>query len=255
MSNVTLSCQDQQRRAALEALIDQHLNDFIRVAAALAEIKRDRLWRNSHPSFEAFSAEKFDKGRSYGYELAAAGEILAHLQQSGIPDSDLPASASQIRALSGLQPSEQVEAVQVAQAIAVGKPTAIHANRAAEAVKTKLQSPQPGQKVTVLDESSPYYGQQVEVVASQGVIVQATIAPGEVKPFLSNEVSGSHQIHKPVASAQKPKVDRVEALEVALEVERLRALNLEGIIRRLTAAARSGTLTEELLNEAETLIA
>jgi hypothetical protein len=101
--------------------------------------------------------------------------------------------------------------------------------RAAEAVKAKAPAFELGKRVTVLDENSAHYGQPVEVVEVQGVVVQAKTETGQTVPFLSNELSrGAKPSIEKVSAAQKAsKPNPVENLAAELEVEKLRCEALE----------------------------
>jgi hypothetical protein len=222
-----LSHPQQNRRAELERIIDEHIHNFIRVAAALATIKQERLWASTHDSFELFCKEKFDACKSYGYELAAAGEVVANLIQSGIPDSAMPSAVAQVRPLAKLPADEQAATWEAARAIAPNSPTAAHVSRAAEAVKAKAPAFEIGKAVTVLDEDSPHYGQQVEVIDVQGVVVQAKTEAGQAVPFLSNELSSERPVVERAGVQPKPKPNPVETLAAELEIERLRCETLE----------------------------
>lgn len=224
--NAALTVDEKIKLSHLEAAVEEGRQHFHKSIVALKTIYDGQLWRE-FTSFKDYWqnkwAAKWGFDWNYAYKLVEAAQVIQNL--SGCTTVQLQ-NESQTRPLKPLLPEQQVEAVNAAAAIAPdNKPTAAHVARAADAVKTKSQPFEPGKVVTVLDESSPHYGQQVEVIQSEGVIVQAKTQAGETIPFLSNELT-----NKPaqVQTEAKPKFDRTEAAEAALDVERLRVEALEG---------------------------
>jgi site-specific DNA-methyltransferase (adenine-specific) len=89
------------RLANLELVIQQDLRAFIRVGSALAEIKKDRLYRQvGFSTFEAYCRQRLGLGRQHGYRLVTAAALVEDL--SPIGDNHLLAHESQIRPLARL---------------------------------------------------------------------------------------------------------------------------------------------------------
>jgi hypothetical protein len=241
---------EQIELSQLEACIQRGLEAFYQAGQALKQIRDKRLYRQGYDTFEDYCLDRWKLSRPRAYQLMDASQVIQNLSTTV---DTLPDKERQTRPLKALEPEQQPEAWSAAQAIAPqGKPTASHVSRAAEAVKSKPQEFQLGKRVTVLDEASPHYGQQVEVVEAQGVIVQAKAEDGTTQPFLRNELATDKP--KPIGQVQqKTKADYMESLEARLEVAELRNEALEGMIGRLVAAARAGKISESLLQEAEQL--
>lgn len=114
---------------------------------------------------------------------------------------------------------------------------------------------EPGQRVVVLDEGSPHYGQEVEVIDASGVIVQASTPDGGIAPFLSTELAIESPAPIERAWADKPRHQPIQQLAAELEICELRLQALEAIVGKLVAAGRAAGIPESLLVEAERLIA
>lgn len=95
-------CDDPQRlteaeRARLTVLETEIRGASWRAAAALREIHTNRLYRESHPTFEAYAEATLELGRSWAYDLVHADAVREAL--SGIPDTPEPATISAAAAL------------------------------------------------------------------------------------------------------------------------------------------------------------
>lgn len=241
---------EAQKLQQLESTIERGLQAFWEAGNALREIRDQKLYRQTHSNFEAYCSERWNISKTRAYELISASKVV--LQLSAEADV-LPENEKQARPLSPLNPEQRSNAWQAAQVIGDGKPTGEQVKRAAAATKAKdLLALEPGQAVTVQSKSSHWHGQPVTVVEVDGVIVRATTPEGDDEAFLINELTEQQPPKVEQAwTAQKNKADRLEALEAALEVERIRSEALEAIVRRLVGAARAQSLTESLLQEAE----
>jgi len=90
-----------------ESVIRENLEQFKDVCLALYRIKKSRLYRESHTSFEAYCAARFDFGLAHGKRLASAGEVIQELedeQKKMAPNGAvlLPTSEAQARELAQL---------------------------------------------------------------------------------------------------------------------------------------------------------
>lgn len=93
-----LPAREAQRRAELEHVIAQELGSFLRVGAALAEINALRLYRDTHHTFEEYLADKWDLGRSRGYQLIDTHVVADHLS-TNCGQKLLPQNEAQFRPL------------------------------------------------------------------------------------------------------------------------------------------------------------
>ncbi|MGG6295244.1 DNA N-6-adenine-methyltransferase [Leptolyngbya sp. AN02str] len=134
---------DEERLDLLEEQISEGLEQIEagkqRVWQAVAEIQQHQLWRVSgHESFESYCKQRWGWERSNAYEVAEAGKITNELQESGIPDSELPTSVSQTRELKKIAPEQRAEALRTAIATTNGKPTAKAIRAAVQATEQPI---------------------------------------------------------------------------------------------------------------------
>ena len=107
-----------------EKTIERGLETFVRVGDALLAIRRNRLYRTTHATFEAYCERRWQMTRDYANKLIGAAEVVGNLNTIV---SILPATESQARPLTKLEPEQQVEAWREAVETAPGgKVTAAH---------------------------------------------------------------------------------------------------------------------------------
>jgi hypothetical protein len=111
------------RLAECEVVIERGLETFMEVGAALAEIKRDRLYRRSYPSFEGYLKVRWKMSRFYAHRLIESSKVVKML-----PTGNTPTSERQIRPLTRLKdPKQRAEAwTEAVETAPDGKPTAKH---------------------------------------------------------------------------------------------------------------------------------
>jgi phage N-6-adenine-methyltransferase len=93
-----LSQKDQARRSTLERIVDEWSKITFRAAEALHEIKRDRLYRSTHPSFEDYVDDRYGKTRQWAYDLINWYEVN---EAAGTKDE--PVSSTAARQLKGVK--------------------------------------------------------------------------------------------------------------------------------------------------------
>lgn len=103
-----------------ERTIDSHMGSFVQVGNALAVIRYQKLYRETHKTFESYIKSKWDISRDYAYKLIAAKEVAENVDH-GI---QTPTSERQVRPLTELPPEQQKEAWETAveRAEEAGKP-------------------------------------------------------------------------------------------------------------------------------------
>lgn len=90
-----LSEDEQKQRDAAEERIRHGLHE---TWLGFAQIRDGRLWRSTHTSFEVYCQDQWGRGEKQGYHLAAAGDVIQLLLDSG--ETILPTNERQARALS-----------------------------------------------------------------------------------------------------------------------------------------------------------
>ena len=113
-----LSAEQKQTLTSLEALIGDVkrgiIKAFFLMIAAFARIKNEKLYRDTHNSFETYFTEKWHSSRSQAYRLAGAGEIVQ--RQGASPRGDtvkLLDSESHYRPIAKLTAEQQDKVIDV----------------------------------------------------------------------------------------------------------------------------------------------
>ena len=106
-----LSKADGKRLVEMSAIINAEIKGFLSVGNALAEIKRDRLYRETHNTFKSYCNDRWDIGSNYAKKLIASTEAVNRIvDRSGtIVPVLLPTTESQTRELAKVDESEQAE--------------------------------------------------------------------------------------------------------------------------------------------------
>lgn len=92
-----LSRTERTRLRELEDAVERELQTFYEVVGnALMEIRDARLYRETHPTFEAYLDERWSITRGRGYQLIDAAAVSTVVDAAGLP---LPANERQARAL------------------------------------------------------------------------------------------------------------------------------------------------------------
>lgn len=108
-----------------EATIERGFQTFVEVGLALMAIRDGRLYRAEFGTFEEYCNERWGWGRAHAYRLIDAAQVVENV--SNWRQNVAPATESQARPLSALEPEEQREAWQRAVETAPnGKVTAAH---------------------------------------------------------------------------------------------------------------------------------
>src|SRR6516164_5001245 len=91
---IPLTIQERARLAELESVVETHLETFLSVGRALAEIRNRRLYREEHPTWELYYTRKWGFGYSRANELIRSTEIAEGLLAGpAAPDGDAPLPA------------------------------------------------------------------------------------------------------------------------------------------------------------------
>ncbi|SMD12967.1 hypothetical protein SAMN02746065_1449 [Desulfocicer vacuolatum DSM 3385] len=94
-----------ERLHKLEILIARNQECFYKIGQALKEIRDNRLYKQAlFESFETYTRERWDMGKSHAYRLITSYEVLYNLSPIG---DKLPANESQVRPLTQLDSIEQ----------------------------------------------------------------------------------------------------------------------------------------------------
>lgn len=124
---------DVMERKALkrhEQTIEEGKKTFVEVGNALATIRDEKLYRETHKTFEAYTKDRWGYAKSRVYQLIEAAGVVSTIvdESNGKPDSDFavikPANEAQARILKDVPKEERAEVLQEAAERNDGKPTA-----------------------------------------------------------------------------------------------------------------------------------
>ena len=137
-----LPLDEQQELAHCEAVIERGLETFFEVGQAMAIIRDRKLYRADFKTFEEYCRDRWGMRRQVANRFIAASETVANLE----PIGSIPASESQARPLTSLEPDQQRKAWSkvVQEAQASGKP--ITAAKVRAVVDTFKSTSQPYQE-------------------------------------------------------------------------------------------------------------
>lgn len=165
-----------QCEARLEAAIARRNEAEADMWLEAHTIRDQELWQEAgFKNFEEYCQSRWGWQKSNSHEVAGAGEVIWHLKQSGVPDSDLPKSLAAIRPLRKVKPEMRLKAIEQAKA-ETGKLTGESVKQAIALLN--IPAPKP------LTESPFDKGDFVEGRTDEGRIVQgyiSVIGPGYVR--------------------------------------------------------------------------
>lgn len=124
---------EREKLADCEIKIEHGLTTFYEVGEALLDIRDNRLYRETHHSFEAYCLERWGMSKQHAIRLIQANKVVNNLA----PNGATPENEWQLRPLVQLQPEEQRMAWEVVQKTAPGgKVTKAHVKSVVDVLKT-----------------------------------------------------------------------------------------------------------------------
>lgn len=138
MSFNELSISEQQKLEQNEIIIEKGLGTFYEVGSALLDIRDNKLYRQTHKTFEEYCQVRWDMSKPRAYQLMETVGVIDNL--STIVDV-LPQTESQIRPLTQLEPEAQQIVWEVVQKTSpTGKVTAEHVKSVANVFKEIIET-------------------------------------------------------------------------------------------------------------------
>ncbi|MEN9870014.1 MAG: hypothetical protein RLZZ171_997 [Cyanobacteriota bacterium] len=164
-----LSFEERQERDALEQTVVQA---FYIAGQSLNTLRDKRLYRETHPTFEAYIRDRFAFTRAAAYYLIDAFQVVENLKCQQIVDicKILPTNESQCRPLAKLPPEKQTEAWSKAVELAGNKVPS------AKRVKEAIQEICPSEKIGKNKKTNPKF---TEIKYDAGVGVEYTVRMNE----------------------------------------------------------------------------
>lgn len=138
----SLSKQEQTRKSELVSVVKRGMATFVEVGRALQEIRDEKLYRDSHKTFEKFCGEEFEISRPRAYQLIEAAVVVDDLSKKLDKNAPIPERDSQARELASVPPEQQVEVWQEAVQDAEGEqPTVAQVRAAVERIASPPDPP------------------------------------------------------------------------------------------------------------------
>src|ERR1700730_9474831 len=103
-----LSAGESARLLERETVIEKGFQSFVEVGIALSEIRDERLYRETHETFEEYCRERWGMSYRRAKQLMDVVDVVENLNNCS--DLPRPTHESQIRPLTKLEPEEQREA-------------------------------------------------------------------------------------------------------------------------------------------------
>ncbi len=144
----TLSSIERVKLENFEETIQAGLKSFVDVGRALMEIRDGRLYRDTHGTFEDYCQDRWQLKRAHAYRLIDSAEVVDNLSPIG---DILPATESQARPLTRIEPEQQAAVWQEAVHTAPqGKVTAKHVEEVVAKRKPKPVQAKPTESSDVV---------------------------------------------------------------------------------------------------------
>jgi hypothetical protein len=105
-ANAQLDATQRARLQELESIVEHGLQTFYDVGKALDEIREQKLYRETHKTFEAYCQQKWGIARRTAYRFIDASKVMDNLCPIG---HKIPTKENQVRPLTGLPPEVQLE--------------------------------------------------------------------------------------------------------------------------------------------------
>lgn len=130
-----LNTAEQYQLSVLEDTIERGLKTFVDVGTALIVVRDMRLYRQNFGTFEDYCQKRWGMQRRYAYRLMEAAEVVQNVSNW---TQTLPATESQARPLTALEPDEQRQVWQQAVDTAPnGVVTAAHVQSVTDEYRSK----------------------------------------------------------------------------------------------------------------------
>lgn len=134
-----LDAAQKTKLAQCEAVIRRGLNAFVEVGDALATVRDEKLYQEQYETFESYCREQWGLERRHAYRLMDAAQVIENVSNW---TQIVPATESQARPLTALEPEQQAEAWQRAVETAPnGKITAAHVQDVVDTMLARSSGP------------------------------------------------------------------------------------------------------------------
>jgi len=165
----SLTRADRAKLTRLEQTIDKGLAVWIQVGEALAEIRDSKLYRETHPTFEAYCRDRWNYTKSRAYQLMDGAQIAIECKALGFD----VAAESHARQLKTVPKQNRVPVLQLAQDTTAG------GRITADAIETAIATLYPKPNVGTPDPHRGGHEGRGEGRPKSCPIDAATVPPGD----------------------------------------------------------------------------
>ena len=196
-----LSEQEHSTLAECEQTIGRGWTTFVEVGQALAKIRDERLYRGTHPTFEAYCRDRWDYGRAYANRLIGAAEVVAHLVTIGT--NWKPANEAQVRPLIGLPSAQLEQTCRTAEQTAGGKPLTakLVARAAAEFKPARKARPGISSEPRTPSSDSPVLAEIADQLGRMRAAVEQGCSPNQILGLIDGVVQMVESLRNTSASS------------------------------------------------------
>jgi hypothetical protein len=148
-----LSEAESVRLAELEEVVDRSVQTSLKAGAALREIQADRLYRQSHATFEDYARDRYGFEKSHTYRLIQAAHVIEVLS----PRGDAPSAEKHARDLVPLlaEPERMAAVWRAATSTAAAASRKVTAEDVRNARKQFTAAPEPASNGSPKWEAAP----------------------------------------------------------------------------------------------------
>ncbi len=183
--SMDLSMEEQNTLHRCEAVIERNRQAFIETGNALLTIRDGKLYRAAHETFEEYLRGRWDFGKSHGYRMMEAAEVVRDLSPIG---EVLPVNEAQARPLTPLETPEERQEVwkEAVETAPEGKVTAAHVQAVTDKHLGKPEPEKPAERPTTLgllkkvspepEESEELLSEAEETQADKDARIRETVA-------------------------------------------------------------------------------
>lgn len=173
-----LTTVEQSRRAEYEETIGRTRSAFVECGRALAGMRDERLYRNTHGTFEAYCQEVWGFSRPRAYQLIEAAQVVSTVVDKA-PELPAPTNEAQARELARVPEEQRAEVWQRVVTKADGKPTAA-AIREVVSPPPRPEPPAPA--------LSPFVPPPVDPPTPEEVTADIRVSLGELRGLLATKL-------------------------------------------------------------------
>jgi N6-adenosine-specific RNA methylase IME4 len=142
INNALLTEAERAQLRSCEEVVTNGLGEFIKVGVALHYINKNRLYRETHTTFNAYVQERWGVSRAQAYGLITVAEVVDNIQNGGGDVADLTVSKAKL--LAQAEPQAQAQLAKAIQGKTVKDAKKIVSAAAKKTTTAKIVKHDPG---------------------------------------------------------------------------------------------------------------